>query len=217
MKNYSLLLFFIFIGNTVFSQKKRLESKLIAKIQPLAFADFISFPSTMLGIEYFVNKQYSVDASAGIIFAKETIHGEKGNGYKSKMELKRYFRKIHNKGANLYCSIEGILNKVSYRAYGSFRDSTHGAPPYIDSFRLNKNIMGCNFKIGIMYFKFKKLSLDVYSGLGYRFKEVVSFDKINPNAVPANHHPSIDNTRDEIGNIRTASIILGVKIGYLVF
>nr|MBP6315813.1 DUF3575 domain-containing protein [Chitinophagaceae bacterium] len=216
MKKYTLLLFFILIGSTIFSQNKWREPKLIAKIQPLAFVDFISFPSTMLGMEYFANKRYSVDASAGIIFAKETLHGEKGNGYKSKLELRRYFRKIHKNGANLYCSIEGIVNKVNYRTYGSYSYSMHGAT-YIDSFRLMKNIIGCNFKFGLLLFKSKKISLDVYSGFGYRFKHSEAIDKFNIKAYSAYHHPTIDNTRDEIGSTRTGSFILGVKIGYLIF
>jgi hypothetical protein len=85
---------------------------------------------------------------------------------------------------------------------------------YQDTIGIKKQTIRFNFKVGRQYV-YESLVIDIYAGLGLRFKDVRHYDKLNSNDnMYRPRHPNIFYIVSREGKYWTLSLPLNVKIGW---
>lgn len=169
MKN---LLTFIFLTVSVssFGQEKQNKddssNKVCIKIAPLALIDIYSGSSYRIGTEFKLYKNFSLALEGGGYL--KNYNGMKDiKGYTFKTELKKYLKSKYENVGN-YISLEYFYKRQSY----NFSDSILIAPYYYKAYNVNKYITCLTIKYGVMAVSKSNFILDVFVGVGIRFKNV---------------------------------------------
>jgi hypothetical protein len=178
MKIY-LSVFLILISVAVYSQ----DEKHCIKISPFSAADDFSFPTIMGGFETRLSQRLSWYSEIGIKYRKGYF--EKADtsfinpyGFKAKTEIRYYFPKSYGVeeirtilnglyvGANIFYIMESRNSQITFHPGGDTSIIRS------DGFVVNKSVIGLNLIAGLQ----KKLSrhflIDLYAGIGYRFRIV---------------------------------------------
>lgn len=158
------------------------QGKLLLKFSPLALVDEVSFPTIMAGVEYRISNKMSWYNEAGIKYRNSTFDAAdssfvKPGGFKIKSELRYYF---NNKAS---FSFEGryFAAAVFFTAdrhntgvdWHIINDTTVQA----DVFGVNRKTAGLNLLYGNQVPLSKKWLLDVYGGLGVRYRSIRTVNK----------------------------------------
>ena len=140
-------------------------------------------------------------------------------GARYSLGIRRYFNENAPKG--FYVSMELDYLKTSYDAVLEFYDpdsnieDSYDYETYADDISIDKQVSTLNFKGGWQML-LNHFAVDVYAGIGVRYKDVVHHGKENPDSIMDNYfEPNYDDITHQEGHIWTISIPLNVKIGYI--
>lgn len=140
-------------------------------------------------------------------------------GYALAVEEKLYFRQSAPVGPYLAMELSGL--KARYRDVGlfgaknRFLDTTRSRQTYLDSFGVKKHTLSLNVKFGFQKVR-KRFVLDLYAGVGIRYKEVTHSDRLKPDdELEMPRHPNIYYFTNKEGRQWTFSMPLNVCIGWL--
>jgi len=134
-------------------------------------------------------------------------------GFRMALEEKFYIRKLANYGPYVGLELD-YLNSVTKKTFSlNSPDSSYYASSYSDDVNVHKQNIGLNLKYGYQFMA-KRLAIDIYAGLGIRFKNIKHFDRINFNdKIMGPRHPTFENL-DRVGNAITFSLPLNVRLGW---
>jgi len=133
-------------------------------------------------------------------------------GFQLAIEEKYYLRKSAPLGPYVGFEFNYLQNK--YRLESSYGDhSTPDSNWYTDTIRISKKTYSFNFKIGYQYI-IKRFSIDLYAGLGARYKDVVHYNRIKPEDDPElPESPDFFFNANKEGKYWVISIPLNVRLG----
>jgi hypothetical protein len=202
--------------NNVFARKSsapQQEGVHILKGAPLRLFNFLQ-PSLELSYEMRHNKTLATQLTAAIMYPK---------GYRLALEEKFYLKKTAPFGT--YVSLGVDFHQNQFKRVNKYIDSdlwadtlrTWVAPDsvmYEDSVTVQRKVFSANLKLGYQGGK-GHFVYDVYVGVGYRYRDVVHWDRINPLDKELSYrHPNIYMTMDE-GRFSTPNVTMGFRIGYV--
>jgi len=138
-------------------------------------------------------------------------------GFRLAVEEKYYMKKSAPLGQ--YISFEFNYLKNNYQAIGRFgvadiySDTTYNDTNYDDTIRIDKHTFSFHLKIGYQHI-IKRFSIDVFAGLGVRYKDVVRYDRLKPDdEMETPRHPNVYYITNKEGQYWTISIPLNIRIG----
>lgn len=101
-------------------------------------------------------------------------------GYRFAIEEKFYWQNSAPMGPYLSLEFNYLRNQYYDEAYfGVALPDLDSNNNYLDTYGIKKRYSSINLKIGYQYVV-KRLTVDIYCGLGIRYRDVVHFDRINP-------------------------------------
>lgn len=190
------------------------------KITPLKTIALLN-PSLELSYERRTGRSFSTQLTASCLLPisimdlgasfKPSIRG-----FSAAVEEKYYLKKSAPLGA--YVGLElNYLNVQQYEilnftAKNNNQDTINRN--YSDTFRVKKQTYSFNIKFGYQVIV-KRMAIDLYAGLGLRYKDVAHFDRLDPQdpmALP--RHPNIYYLANRNGKYWTVSIPLNMRIGW---
>ncbi len=194
----------------------------IFKITPLKLVGIVN-PSVELSYERKTGHSFSTQLMASYLLPISVM--DIGNdfkpdikGFRVSLEEKYYFKKSAPLGP--YVSFEFNYLNNQYKDVWNFgvkniySDTTYNFTNYPDTFGIKKQTYSFNLKFGYQLIV-KRLSFDIYGGLGLRYKDVKHFDRINPNDdMEMPRHPNVYYITNLEGKYWTVSIPLNVRIGW---
>lgn len=195
----------------------------IVKITPLKIVGLFS-PSIELSYERRTSRRFSTQLMASYLLPNSPIAREREfnpdiKGFNVAVEERYYLKK--SKAFGPYVSFELNYLKNQYKGIWNFgvkdmrTDTTSLFVNYPDTFGIKKQTYSFNFKLGYQLMV-KRIAIDFYAGLGFRYKDVKHFDRINPNHVMEDpRHPSAFYITNLEGKYWTVSIPLNIKIGWV--
>lgn len=170
-----LIIIFIFFNYGLSAQKKkgvmRYEDKLSIRVSPLGLIDVFDGNLTA-GIIYSLNNRWSLSTDLSCIFYSAYLNDNMGSsGYIVKPSVRYYVsdtRKFFFESSVWY-------KRSTYKLTDWLdMDCVNGVPAFreLKDFRFRKRVLGWNvqggFQKGLM--KNNKLRMEIYAGLGIRFK-----------------------------------------------
>jgi hypothetical protein len=139
-------------------------------------------------------------------------------GFQLAIEEKFYFKRSAPIGP--YISLEFNYLKNQYHDIWHFEtddiypDTSYNYTNYSDTFGIKKQTFSLNFKLGYQIVR-QRFSIDLYAGLGIRYKDVVHFDRIKPeDKMEIPRHPNFFYITNKNGQYWTISIPLNIRIGW---
>lgn len=149
------------------------------KLPLLSLVDEFSFPAIQIGIEFGISKKISWYNEGGIKYREGYYSMPDTNliatgGFKLKSEIRYYKATIRNGG---YVGVNGFYTKDSHHSIASYYYSGDSSDERIDNFTVKKFVTGLNLVIGKIYPAGKKISLEIYSGVGIRFISILQNNK----------------------------------------
>jgi len=194
----------------------------ILKISPLKPAGYIN-PSIELSYERITGSRFSTQIMASYLLPSTLIYigtDVKPNikGYSVSLEERFYFEKPAPAGFYISSEFNYLRNQYKDVAYFGiediYSDTTYNYTNYLDTFGIKKQTFSINFKLGYQIIH-KRLSLDFYAGLGFRYKNVTHYDRINPeDKLEIPRHPNIFYITNKEGEYWTVSIPFNFRIGW---
>ena len=181
----SLLFFLILSFSAVYSQRSfsaiAKPRAVTIKFCPLAMADDVSFPTIQIGIEYRFSEKISWYNEFGIKYRKSYYEKTdtsfiSSRGFKAKTEVRYYIKKRNRKAWGFYGGINGFFTRDYHNTqihYHHNNDTTL----MTDVFAVKKDVFGGNFVFGFQRNLSKKVGVDVYGGLGIRFRNVIPYNQ----------------------------------------
>ncbi|MFT3822290.1 MAG: hypothetical protein QM731_00170 [Chitinophagaceae bacterium] len=136
---------------------------LIVFVEPAALGDFVNGSSFRGGIEYGLNNNWALSATAGAYLQ---------NGYIIKGELKRYLNDAPNR-AFLSLEYKNLWHVYTARDYVRKRDSIDMYVPDKDqpvNYNVERVVNQLSIKYGRTHFMNHNLVFEWYAGAGVRFK-----------------------------------------------
>ena len=178
----------LFISASLALTAQAQQDKFIVKLNPLALADVINFPTIQAGIETRLSPHISWYNELGIryinyYFRRADTNFLASRGFKAKTEIRYYFKNSDKKGP------PAVLKDVYYVAANAFfiKDVHNTSAPYyynkdssqsrVDDFGVKKTIWGMNLIFGYQESMGGRFLLDVYCGLGIRLRQVNTVNK----------------------------------------
>ncbi|HXB44004.1 MAG TPA: DUF3575 domain-containing protein [Puia sp.] len=221
MKLLAAFLLLLFSQNA-YCQKENFSIKLC----PLALFDEPSFPTIQGGFEFKLSRKITWYTEAGIKYRKSYYENADtnfiaSNGFKLKTEI-RYYLQNRNKSAldGLYFAANVFFTRDLHNTeirYHTQKDTVTKT----DAFGAKKNIFGINLICGYQLYRSKQIGIDVYGGLGIRFRSISTINKEynkNTDVMERPIDPNIDAIRQQIDADAGASIApnltLGLRICY---
>ncbi|HET6557135.1 MAG TPA: hypothetical protein VFG54_07460 [Prolixibacteraceae bacterium] len=194
----------------------------VLKFSPLKVVSFIN-PGIELALEQKTSNSLSTQFTGAYLLPMSVMDlntGFKPNirGFQLGVEERYYYRKSAPAGP--YLGLEFSYLNTRYKDIDFFgeahpyADTTGIYTNYADTFGIKKQTYTLNFKIGYQYVK-KRLSIDLYTGLGARYKDVVHFDRIKPeDEMEVPRHPNIYHIANMKGKYWTVNFPLNIRIGW---
>lgn len=139
-------------------------------------------------------------------------------GFQIAFEEKYYLKKSAPLG--LYMSFEFNYLQNEYSDIGRFAvaniysDTLYNNTNYTDTIGIRKKTYSFNLKLGYQYI-INRFSIDIYAGLGARYKDVIHTDRLKPEdemEIPG--HPNVYYITNKDGQYWTISIPLNIRIGW---
>ena len=181
MKKVLLIFTFIYITLLSYGQKGRYS----IKVCPFTLIDDISFPTVQGGLEYLVSNRFSMYGELGVKYRKGLSENWvdsnyiNSGGYKAKIEA----RYSLNRGKSLaeygrfYIGANAFLTHETYNTSIWFYPQKDSSFSVKDIFGVNKTIYGINAVLGWQIPVTHGFNIDVYGGLGVRFRYVTTVNK----------------------------------------
>lgn len=168
------------------------------------------------------SNKFSTQVSAAYLFSGNSDWLEEDikpgiKGFQVGVEERLYLRKSAPNGPYVGFELNHLRNK--YRAEGWYdasdlRSDDEFYHVYADSISISKKTYSFNFKIGYQLIR-KRLSIDFYTGLGARYKNIVHSDRLNPeDELASDMHPFGYWFSNRAGKYWTVSIPFNVRIGW---
>jgi len=140
------------------------------------------------------------------------------NGFQLAVEEKYYLKKSAPLGPYISFEFNYLQNK--YRDIGRFgvaniySDTLYNNTNYADTIGIRKKTYSFNLKLGYQYI-IKRFSIDIYAGLGARYKDVLHTDRLKPeDEMEVPRHPNVYYITNKDGQYWTISIPLNIRIGW---
>ena len=145
------------------------------KIPVFAFIDEFSFPTIQTGIEVGITKKISWYNEAGIKYRKSSYMWADtsfidSRGCKLKSEFRYYKSTVLNGG---YVGLNGFYTKDFHHNWTAYYHAGDSSDVRIDNFSVKKVVSGLNLIAGKIYPTRKKISTEIFAGLGIRFVTIV--------------------------------------------
>lgn len=204
------------------SARDSVTHKNVIKITPVELIG-LATPSFEIGYERFLSSKWSGQATVAYFFSNNYFYFSNGISpqiFGGKLGLEgKYYLKNHNGG---YLGIEVYYTYSKNGDYWDFTDSPleYGGYSYYgdnywytDTFTILRQTYNLNIKLGMQQ-TYKRLSLDMYFGLGARYRDVKHFDKTNPESVmQPTRHPNFFYIFNKESSYWTINIPFNIKIG----
>lgn len=140
-------------------------------------------------------------------------------GFRVSIEEKYYIYPTAISG--LYFGLEFNYLNNTYRDLSYFSDepdwlsSYNDTNMYLDNYGIKKQTFSLNAKVGYQY-SYDRFVIDLFAGLGIRYRDVSHFDRTNPNDyMEMPRHPNIEYSSNKEGQNWTISIPLNVRLGWI--
>ncbi len=193
--------------------RETLPANLDLHIMPLALAH--PDPSLRIGVERITGGRWSYGLSAGIgnnPFTVVLMKNDRRTDYQLweiRPEIKFYLLQREDMG--WYLAAEGLYVNSSYTSGSSYYIVSFDEKVVFDRAGFQKEKFGGISKMGVKFLVGRKLTLDLFSGLGMAWTQVSYSDVENPrNEV---HDPFFDGEDFYEGKRWTGLLSVGVKIG----
>lgn len=203
----------------------------IIKWAPYNLLDFIN-TSIELSYERALKHNFSFQTSGAYLLPTRVLDWgsdfkTNSKGYRIRLEGRKYLSYGDKLLDGKYVAIDfGYLYNDYYSIMnfggGNFynRDSVDNS--YIDTVHIKKQTIIINLKIGYQQVPatinspvFKRLTLDMYVGIGLKYRNVKHSDRINPlDLISGTRHPNIPNISDKEGINWRIGLPVNFKIGY---
>ncbi|MCF0040095.1 DUF3575 domain-containing protein [Dyadobacter fanqingshengii] len=213
------LLILLTLSTGVFAQKQTIAPNIDVHVMPIALA--FPDPSLRIGTEYMTAGRWSYGVSLGGGLNVLGLHRAPWNSLKTRKynmmeirpEVKFYWLRREYMG--WYLAAEGVFSRV-HRALGKdyhyLSDSTQLS---FDGSKFRKNKAGFVVKMGAKFIVPKKLTTDLYTGLGLAKTNVRYTSIENPQEV--SYDPFFEGENFFPGKEWTPLVSFGVKFGLLVW
>jgi opacity protein-like surface antigen len=203
-----LLIVFLLIGIYGQAQRKGMFYKTAFNISPLALAN--TDGQLMAGIEHRSGKGWAYVFDAGYIFSSYYLnHAKKVKGF----ELRPAIRYYHGKYKREYWQAQLFYKKVDYQFRDWLgKDVVNGTPSYekLQDFTFRKKVLSFSFMGGETIPLSDNIFIDVYGGIGARYKEQAVTE---PNSV---YEPVEGNTPIIYGpKVWSICAPVGVKLSFV--
>jgi len=222
MKKVFLLLLMFLPVAMLRGQDEYAMRKNCVKITPLKLIREIS-PATEFSYERLTGKYFSTQISAAYLLPVSIWQlGDefpvRNNGFSFALEERYYIEKLEL--TQKYIGLEAEYLQNDYTTTARFgKENPFTDPPYVnynyrDTFDIHKRTFNINVKYGCRY-TFKRLSVDMYLGLGIRYRHVAHYNrKIPADEMEQPKHPNIIYVNDKEGFYWTVSAPIGIKLGW---
>jgi hypothetical protein len=113
-------------------------------------------------------------------------------GFRVAVEEKFYLKKTAPLGSYISFEVNHLRSSYDHMFWfmkrENYGDTSFVRTDYLDTIKIKKQTFNFNVKYGYQYIK-KKFSIDVYFGIGIRYRDVRHFNKLDPNAkdIPMRH------------------------------
>lgn len=178
-----LLSFFLFALSVTATEAQK--TNLSIAFCPLALVDEFSFPTIQAGIECRLSENIQWYNEFGIRYRKS--YYEKAatdssfitsNGFKFKTELRYYFNKRHSRKQRIYyAAFNFFLTQNQHNTAVNYYYQADTALLRVDAFGVTKKVAGFNFIYGYKRKLSRKISMDLYAGVGIRFINTQTINK----------------------------------------
>lgn len=200
-------------------RNKRLN---VVKVTPLKLVGILN-PSVEFGYERKHQRGFSSEIVTSLLLPNSVLNPGIGSyrriaGIAVSLEEKYYVEPW--KPVRPYFAFEvNYLNK-RYKDIWNFGvadiyDTTYQFTNYTDTFGIRKNTVSFNLKIGSQFQVFKEMTVEIYGGLGLKYRSVSHFDRINPDdEMEFPRHPSFVYASNRPGRYWTVSVPLNIRVGW---
>ncbi len=185
----------------------------ILKWTPLKLAAFVN-PSVEVSYERRTGQSFSTQVMASYLLPETILDAGLQfkphiKGFRVALEERFYFKKSAPFGPYIALEVDYLKNSYNHDSNFIFDFSN-----YRDTVSIKKENYSFNFKIGHQII-IKQFSIDLYAGLGFRYKNVKHFNKMNPEGeIERPRHPNIVSISNQEGKYSALSIPLNVRIGW---
>jgi hypothetical protein len=207
--------------------------RVLFKVAPLALIDGVSFPTIQGGVEIALSPRIGWYNEVGFRYRKGSdayvdTSFLSSTGYKVKSEFRYYFKAKYDDHGNWlrdhYVAINFYYSKSDNNADLTYFYRNDSTTSLQDCFGVTKTIWGTNLIFGCQRELNKRFLVDVYGGLGTRFRDFVSVGKqYDPelDELKGPRHPNIYNLRNKAeakgGKSGTINISFGVRVACRLF
>jgi hypothetical protein len=221
MRKFTFLSFLLclFISGAGFAQKQKTSfyRNVDVHVMPIALA--FPDPSIRIGSEYMTNGRWSYGLSLGaglnVLSLNKSFRsgGKNYNMLEVRPEVKYYW--FRNNQMGWYGAVEGMFVHVNRRLGKDSHFLTDSTEVQFDGARFTKNKLGFAGKIGVKFLLRKRLTIDMYTGLGLARNNVKYSEIQNP--TEGVYDPFFEWENFYPGKKTSAIVSFGVKFGFLVW
>jgi len=231
MRSITALIVVFFLAGSALAQPGQ-PGKVIVKFCPPALIDIVTMPTIQGGVEVKLPHRLSWYTEAGIKYLnidKPDTSFIGSGGFKLKTEIrcyllpsKRYRRyNLPAKEDGQYVAVNAFYNYDTYNTQINYSLNKDNTTPRKDCFGVRKKVYGLNGVLGWERAYSGRWMLDVYGGVGVRFRYVNTASKeFNPDrdellhGIDLNIHDIRNKVDSKDGFSSTANLTLGFRIGY---
>ncbi|WP_196887386.1 hypothetical protein [Aureivirga sp. CE67] len=215
------MMFSIFITSQLYAQEEEDfdNPRMMVKLSPLSLIDIFDNPSLRLGSEINVYKNVSLEIEAGTYFKDIYVHKLNGEGYLFKPSIKLYTYKGTDERSDKCMSYLSLEYMNKFQRYNVKDSISINGYDYQKKYQLRRKVDAFSLKAGTVYIFKKRFVLEFYGGVGIRFSSTKSdISQIElDNIIPEFDESTPDTYAKNIGNCSSINMILGIKVGYVLF
>lgn len=194
--------------------------KHVLKANPLKLID-LSNPALELSYERAIGQHFAAEWMASYLlpFSVYSIGQEPApetKGYRLSMAGKYYYRGNAPAGGYLALELDHLRNRYrdewDFGPPGTLQDSSSSFLP--DTYTVSKRTFSLNLKFGYQFIE-KRMSFDLFAGIGVRYRDVVHTDRTDPDHVMRPpYHPIVPYLKSLPGQYWAVSIPMGFRLGW---
>lgn len=221
---FFILFFSLIISFSGFAQ----GPYVLFKVAPLALIDDVSFPTVQGGVEVALTPHISWYNEFGVRYRKGNYEKFDTNyvstsGYKAKTEFRYYFegnKKKKDRFCKQYVGINYFYTRHVYNSAFQYYYQNDSSYRTNDGYGVTKAVWGINLITGWQYNIGKRFMVEVYGGLGVRFRDIETVGQefvYERDKVVLPRHPYVlkgiyDRQEAKGGKSGTLNITSGVRI-----
>ena len=195
------------------------------KFAPLNLLDFIN-TSVEVSYERAISQRFSWQISGAYFLPKRVVDWDEdfnnqSKGGRLRVEGRKYFSQNHRALNGYYAAVDLSYLHNNYNAIHHFGEDWYYEPDsipniaYFDTVNVRKQTYTLNVKFG-QQTALKRLVLDVYVGIGLKYRDVMHRERINPaDELSQPRHPNVIHISDREAHGWTISLPINLKLGYV--